>query len=143
MRRWRLSLFVKYAALIVGLVIAVLVMNGGLDLWFTYQDTKQELIGLQKEKAEAAAQRIEEFVTEIEQQVGWTTFAQWALTPIEQRRYDYVRLLRQVPAITELVQLDGKGKEQLKVSRLAMDVVGGGADHSEDASFTEALAKHV
>ena len=143
MRRLRLSLFVKYAALIVGLVIAVLVMNGGLDLWFTYQDTKQELIGLQKEKAEAAAQRIEEFVTEIEQQVGWTTFAQWALTPIEQRRYDYVRLLRQVPAITELVELDGKGKEQLKVSRLAMDVVGGGADHSQDASFTEALAKHV
>ncbi|HKO08046.1 MAG TPA: GAF domain-containing protein [Alphaproteobacteria bacterium] len=143
MRRLRLSLFVKYAALIVGLVIAVLVINGALDLWFTYQDKKQELIDLQKEKAGAAAQRIEEFVTEIEQQVGWTTFAQWALTPVEQRRYDYVRLLRQVPAITELVQLDGQGKEQLKVSRLAMDVVGSGADHAHDASFTEALAKHV
>ncbi len=143
MRRFKLSLFVKYAALIVGLVIAVLVINGAIDLWFTYQDKKQELVDLQKEKAEAAAQRIEEFVTEIEQQVGWTTFAQWALTPVEQRRYDYVRLLRQVPAITELVELDGQGKEQLKVSRLAMDVVASGADHSRDASFTEAVAKRV
>ena len=40
-----------------------------------------------------------------------------------------MRLLRQVPAITELIQLDDSGKEQLKVSRLAMDVVGSDKDY--------------
>src|SRR5690349_14134286 len=78
---------------------------------------------LQQEKGVAAAQRIEQFVAEIERQIGWTTHAQWAAGSVDQRRFDYVRLLRQVPAITELAQLDAQGREQLKVSRLAMDVV--------------------
>jgi hypothetical protein len=34
-----------------------------------------------------------------------------------------LRLLRHVPAITELMLLDPSGREQLKVSCLAMDVV--------------------
>jgi signal transduction histidine kinase len=48
-----------------------------------------------------------------------------------------------VPAITELAQLDSSGKEQLRVSRLAMDVVGGGQDFSKDPKFTEAVAHKV
>ena len=41
---------------------------------------------------------------------------------MDQRRVDYLRLLRQVLAITEISHLDAEGKEQLRVSRLAMDV---------------------
>jgi hypothetical protein len=67
----------------------------------------------------AAAQRIEEFIAEIEKQIGWTTATQWSSTPIEQRRFDFGRLQRQVPAITELIQLDNQGREPLRVSRLA------------------------
>ena len=80
---------------------------------------------------------------EIERQIGWVAQAQWATLPVEQRRFDYVRLLRQVPAITELVQLDRQGHEQLKVSRLTMDVVGSGTDHSKEPAFVEAMAKRV
>ena len=54
-----------------------------------------------------------------------------------------MRLLRQVPAITELSQLDAEGKELLKVSRLAMDVVGSGTDYSKEAKFTETVAKKI
>ena len=64
---------------------------------------------MQQDKADAAAQRIEQFVDEIERQFGWTTRARWAAGPLDQRRFDYVRLLRQVPAITELTELDGAG----------------------------------
>src|SRR5213595_479966 len=49
----------------------------------------------------------------------------------------------QVPAITELSQLDAEGKEFLKVSRLAMDVVGSGTDYSREAKFTETVAKKI
>ena len=46
----------------------------------------------------------------------------WSASTIEQRRFDGLRLLRQVPAITELAQLDSSGKVQLRVSRLSMDL---------------------
>ena len=136
-------LFAKYAAALVGLVSLVLLINGSLNVWFSYGEAKDAAIRLQREKAEATAQRIEEFIAEIEKQIGWTTATQWASSPIEQRRFDFGRLQRQVPAITELIQLDGQGHEQLKVSRLSMDVAGGGAEYSADPRFTEALANKV
>ena len=50
---------------------------------------------------------------------------------LEQRRSDYLRLLRQAPAITEVSYLDAAGREQLRISRLAMNVVGSGVDFSQ------------
>src|SRR6516162_3025187 len=139
----RRRLFAKYASALVGLVSLVLLVNGLLNVWFSYGEARDAAVRLQREKADAAAQRIDEFIGEIEKQIGWTTATQWASSPIDQRRFDYGRLQRQVPAITELIQLDGQGHEQLEVSRLAMDVVGTGADYSADPRFTEALAKKV
>ena len=54
-----------------------------------------------------------------------------------------MRLLRQVPAITELAQIDASGHEQLRVSRLTMDVVGSGIDYSTKPEFTQAVAHKV
>src|SRR5262249_23229154 len=51
--------------------------------------------------------------------------------------------LRKMPAIPELAQLDATGKERLRVSRLAMDVVASGADLSSDPKFAEAVARKV
>jgi signal transduction histidine kinase len=141
--RPRSRLLGKYVLAFVGLVGVVLTASTALDAWLTYQQAKEAAVRLQAEKAAAAAQRIEGFIAEIERQIGWTTHAQWAAGTVEQRRFDYIRLLRQVPAITELVQLDGAGREQLKVSRLAMDVIGSGLDHAEEPRFKEALAQKV
>jgi len=129
------GLFLKYVTLFVGLVTVVLVINSTLDLYFAYQENRRASIEVQREKAEAAAQRIESFIREIERQIGWVSQTQWAMLPVEQRRFDYVRLLRQVPAITELAQLDRTGHEQLHVSRLSMDVVGSNVDRSTEPAF--------
>jgi signal transduction histidine kinase/HAMP domain-containing protein len=137
------GLFVKYLVSLVGLVALAVLGNGALDVWFAYRDGRDALVRIQQEKATAAAQQIAAFVAEIERQIGWTTYAQWSASNVEQRRFDFIRLLRQVPAITELAELDGSGREQLKVSRLEMDVVGSGADHSHDPKFTEAIAKRT
>src|SRR5262245_5490529 len=131
-------LFRKYVLLFIGLVSFVLLINSALDFWFTYDENKAALFRIQQEKAGSAARRIEQFVDEIERQLGWTTAPQWAAAPLEQRRLDYARLLRQVPAITELVQLDNTGKEQLKVSRVAIEVVGSETDYSQSPAFIEA-----
>src|SRR5882724_6499597 len=133
----------KYALLFTALVGVALIGSSALDFWFTYQENKEALVRVQQEKADAAARRIEEFIGEIKRQIGWTTHAQWSAGSIDQRRFDYVRLLRQVPAITELSQLSGDGNEELKVSRLAMDVVGSGQDFSQSAAFTQARANGI
>jgi signal transduction histidine kinase len=137
------GLFLKYVILFVGLVAAVLVINSTLDLYFVYQENRRASIEVQREKADAAAQKIESFVREIERQIGWVAYAQFDNLPADQRRFDYVRLLRQVPAITELAQLDRTGHEQLHVSRLSMDVVGSNLDRAADPAFVEAKANKV
>jgi signal transduction histidine kinase/DNA-binding response OmpR family regulator len=139
----RRRLFTKYVALFVAVVCVALLSNGIFDVFFYYQEHKASLIRIQREQAEAAAAKIGQFIKEIESQLGWTTQLPWSAGSIEQRRFDALRLLRQVPAITELAQLDATGKERLRVSRLAMDVVASGADLSNDPKFTEAVARKV
>jgi len=139
----RRRLFTKYVALFVAVVCVALLSNGIFDVFFYYQEHKASLIRIQREQAEAAAAKIGQFIKEIESQLGWTTQLPWSAGSIEQRRFDALRLLRQVPAITELAQLDATGKERLRVSRLAMDVVASGADLSSDPKFTEAVAHKV
>ena len=137
------GLLFKYVALVFAVVLVALITNGVFEVWFSYQEYKSSLIRIQREQAEAAAAKIGQFVREIEAQVGWTTQLPWSAGTLEQRRFDGLRLLRQVPAITELSQLDATGHEQLRVSRLAMDVVGSQTDYSKDPKFTEAVAHKV
>ncbi len=139
----RSRLFTKYVALFVAVVAVALLSNGIFEVFFYYREHKAALIRIQHEQAEAAAAKIGQFVKEIESQLGWTTQLPWSAGSIEQRRFDALRLLRQVPAITELAQVDSTGKERLRVSRLAMDVVDSGLDLSKDSKFTEAVARKV
>src|SRR6266516_4413562 len=136
-------LFRKYVALFLAVVCVALLTSGLSEIWFSYQEHKASLIRIQREQAEAAAAKIGQFIKEIESQIGWTTQLPWSAGTLEQRRFDGLRLLRQVPAITELAQLDATGHEQLRVSRLAMDVVGSQADFSKDPKFIDALAHKV
>src|SRR6516225_3897562 len=142
-------LFRKYVALFLAVVFVVLLINVVFEVAFSYQEQKDSLIRIQREQAEAAAAKISQFIREIESQVGWTTQLPWSAGTLDQRRFDGLRLLRQVPAITELAQLDSTGKEQLRVSRLAMDQIrspgdnGNVGDYSHDPKFTEAAAHRV
>jgi signal transduction histidine kinase len=130
-----LSLAQRLALAFLGLVAAVLVVNGSISMWFAYREATEAAVRVEQEKADAAAERVGQFIAELEQQIGWTTRADWARVPIEQRRYDFIRLLRQAPAITEALYVDGQGREQLRLSRLEPDVLDSGADLSADARF--------
>ena len=130
----------KYIVALVALVTGALVASGAVQLYGSYNEAKAALVALQAEKARAAASRIETFVKEIERQLGWTTQPQLvgAAAALDQRRQDSYRLQRQVPPITELSHLDATGREQLRISRLAIDVVGSQVDYSQDPKFREA-----
>jgi len=137
---WRRNrLFRKYVVPFVGVVLLALLSNGLLEIYFAFQENKSALAQIQREKAAAAAVKIEGFVKEIERQMGWTTQPHLgaAAGALEQRRLDYLRLQRQVPAITEVSYIDASGREQLRISRLAMDVIGSNVDLSAEPRFTE------
>jgi len=134
------GLFRKYAALLVALVGGSLIVNATIEMYYSYVESRQALIAVQREKAQGAAAVIEQFVKEIEGQVGWATGFLPAGGGLEQRRFDFLRLLRQAPAVTEVSYLDGNGREQIKVSRLAMDTLGSGADLSQAPKFAHARA---
>ena len=145
-RGWRQfsgPLFRKYVGLFLAVVCVALLSNGLFEIVFSYREHTDALIRIQREQAEGAAEKIAHFIKEIENQIGWTTQLTWSASTIEQRRFDGLRLLRQVPAITELAQLDPTGKEQLRVSRLVMDLGAAQTDYSQAPKFTEAVAKKV
>ncbi|MEL6063008.1 MULTISPECIES: sensor histidine kinase [unclassified Methylobacterium] len=138
-KQFRLPLSGKFAVAFVGLVTLVLLINGAVDLMLNFRDAKENAIAVQREKAHAAAERVDAFVSEIENQIGWTTRAEWRRIAPDQQRYDFIRLMRQAPAITEVSYLDPSGREQLRVSRLEPDVIGSGKDFSTSPRFTQAL----
>src|SRR5579872_1203608 len=141
--RTRGKLFRKYVALFVAVVFLALLMSGLFEIWFSYQDHEASLLRIESEQAQSASAKIDGFVREIQSQLGWTTQLPWSGGTVEQHRFDALRLLRQVPAITELSQLDSTGHERLRVSRLATDVIDSQQDFSSDPRFTEAMARKV
>ena len=138
-------LFRKYVIVFAGLVSGALLTSGAIELYFSYYENREALVALQREKALGVAERIDAYIKEIERQISWTTQPQLGLpsAAMYQRRVDYLRLLRQALPITEISHLDAQGKEQLRVSRLAMDIAGSGTDYSREPEFVEAKAGKI
>src|SRR5438094_5994427 len=137
-RMHRGRLFRKYLLLILTLVTIALLASGAICVYFTYQETKSALASLQHEKALAAASRIEQYVRQIEQQLSYAALPQLDASDVELRRIEFLKLLRQVPDVTDIAQLDADGREQIAVSRLGMDVAASGKDRSQEPAFREA-----
>ncbi len=131
-------LFRKYLLLIMSLVGASLLASGGIGLYFSYQETQAALASLQAEKAVAAAARIEQYMGQITQQLGFAALPQMDATDSELRRVELSRLLRQVPEVTDIAWLDADGRERNAVSRLGMDVSNSGRDRSAEPGFARA-----
>ncbi|HEY5636075.1 MAG TPA: ATP-binding protein [Burkholderiales bacterium] len=134
---WRGGLYRKYVILIISLVSVTLLVSGAIGMYRTWLETRSALLLIARGEAATAAVRIEQFVREIENQIDWTSLPQVVegVNPLEARRFDYWKLLRLVPAITEATWIDGKGIEQLSVSRLKMEALGAGADRSAEPAF--------
>ena len=137
-------LFRKYFVYCVLLVGCAILASEATGLYFSYRETRAALRTLQREKALGAAVRIEQFAKDIERQIGWTMLPQASgAGALDQRHVEFLKLLRQAPAITDASWLDEKGREQLRVSRLTMDRIGAGVDRSADAVFRQTTPGHT
>jgi len=139
-RSLRGGLFAKYVVSLVGLVVFVLAVNGAMETWISYRATRTQLTDGLEDKAQAAARRIEQSISELDRQISWVTRA--SQDTLEKRRADYAQLLHQVSVVNQLFQLNGDGREVLRVSRQST-TTGSNADLSRDVRFTDAVARGV
>lgn len=132
-------LFRKYIRLIGGLVIAVLLAAELVEGYFSYREQMASVAAIAREKAFAAAERIEQYVQDIASQMAWVTLPQLEIgeDALYRRRFEFRNFLRQVPAITDMRQLDSEGREQLHVSRIERDTFNSGNDFSKDPAFLQ------
>ena len=128
------SLFNKYALFFSALVGGSLFISGLLNIGFSYQENKQALIRLQQEKARGAAERIGQYLFDLEQKIGTAVAAKNGISDLDQRMAE-IQLLRRTTAIREIALLDPHGIEVLRVSPFSADVQNSGHDLSGDEAF--------
>jgi signal transduction histidine kinase/CheY-like chemotaxis protein len=134
------KLFRKYAVAFAGLVGAILIMGGLFQILLSYRDNRAAAEALEQEKAAGAAQRIERYVRQIADQIAWAMLPSLEVSGgfVLSQRFEFRKLLRQVPAVSAIAQVDSLGKERLRVSRIELDAIESGRDRSREASYREA-----
>ncbi|MFQ5790942.1 MAG: ATP-binding protein, partial [Acidobacteriota bacterium] len=126
-------------------VIALLLVSGGLitsglvELFFRYRESVESIGTLQREMAQAAAFKIQQFIQEIEKTMGAATQTKEIVAAglTEDYRFELIKLLKVVPAVSEAAALDAKGREQIKVSRVRTILPEDLRDRSSDEAFVK------
>jgi signal transduction histidine kinase/CheY-like chemotaxis protein len=136
-------LFHKYVGLFVAVVSLALITSGLLEIWFSYYEQRAMLIRVQRGQAELVSQRISQFIHQIDNQLKWAARLPWSADTLDEWRLDAARLLQQVPAVSEIAQLDGSGRERARISRQSVDTLGSQADFSQDPAFRQARQNKV
>jgi hypothetical protein len=111
------ALFRKYLILILLPVTIALLASNAISIYFSYQEIKSGLASLQHEKALAAASGIVQYIGQIEQQLAYAARPQLDASDVELRRIEFLNLLYQAPAVTDIAQLDSAGNVKIHMSR--------------------------
>src|SRR5712691_5542262 len=90
------------------LVCGGLLTSGVVELIFRYRESVEAIGALQREMAQGAAFKIQQFVQDIEHTLRASTQTQEIVTSglTEPYKFELLKLLKVTPAITELVALD-------------------------------------
>jgi hypothetical protein len=84
------QLFRKYFLLILALVCGALLISGGVGVNFSYEEDKEALASLQREKSAVAAASRVPFVCQIEQQLAFGALPQLGAEGLERRRVEFL-----------------------------------------------------
>jgi serine phosphatase RsbU (regulator of sigma subunit) len=139
------SLQRKYAVLFAALVGGAVLITSVAEMYGIYDDHQLALQRLVQAAARGAAARIEQFLAATDRDLSSVAPAFWAIGggTLDQRMNEYQRLLRQSPAFTEILYVNASGREQLRVSRLGLNLIGSDAEHAQDPLFVAARAQTV
>ena len=82
----------------------------------------------------------EQYVLQIEQHLSSAALMPLGAEGLEQRRVEFLKLLRMVPDVTDIAQIDAKGREQVFESRLGLSTLGSNEDRLRLPAFRNARA---
>ena len=122
------------------LVSSGLLAGGAIELYLRYRESVESIWVLQREMAQGAAFKIQQFMQEIERTMRASTqtpdIVSSGLT--EAYEFELVKLLKVAPAITAAAALDANGRERFKVSRVEMFRPEDLKDRATDKAFLRA-----
>jgi signal transduction histidine kinase len=138
--RFRGRLLRRYVLTLGTLLSSALLISAGVNLAFSYRETRLLVDDLQREKARSAATRIEQFLQTIETQSRAVLSPGQALAGMDpdRRQIDLLRLIRSLPALSEASWIDANGIERARVSRIGRDIADAPVDRSSDPGFRAA-----
>jgi len=129
-----------YFLISVILIGSGLITSGVVEIYFRYQESRENLALLQQEVASSAAFKIDRFIQEIHSTIKGATrsreIAPRGITP--EYRFELEKLLLIAPAITEAVALDAEGAIQVQASRLRTVLPEGKPDLATSEGFQQA-----
>jgi signal transduction histidine kinase len=119
------SLFRKYAAVLMLLVGGALVASQMIGVAFDYAEIHESATATQALEVRSAVGTIDQYLRGIERQIQEVGALPWSsgLLGTEDRRVEFHRLMKLVPAIAEIRYVDGVGRERLKASRTERDEI--------------------
>jgi signal transduction histidine kinase len=117
-----------------------LLTSGGVELLFSYRESVEAIGALQREMAQGAAFKIQQFVLDIERTLRAATQTQDIVRSglTEPYQFELLKLLKMTPALTELIVLDTRGHEQFIVSRVRILLSDDLRDRASSEAFQEA-----
>src|SRR6476661_8745572 len=143
MTRPRRSLFLKYFVTLFVAVVVPLMLGAASEAWFGYRDQRVHLNEVLQVESRSAAERIQDYVDGIRDQLGLAVQFPWIEGQDDRHRIDALRLLQQVPAIVSITLVDQTGTERVFASRLGLNRIGRGVDMSADPAVVGARAGKV
>lgn len=119
------------------LVCSSLLAGGAVELYLRYRENVETVWTLQKEMAQGAAFKIQQFMQQIQKTMQLSTrtpdLVDAGLT--EAYRFQLINLLKAVPAITTVTAVDVNGRERFKVSEVQMVGQKSVENYSDDEAF--------
>ncbi len=122
------------------LVSSGLLAGGTVELFLRYHESVESIWVLQREMAQGAAFKIQQFMQEIEKTMRASTQTQDIIGAglTEAYRFQLIKLLKAAPAITAVAALDANGHERLNVSQVQMARREDLRDRAKDEAFLQA-----
>ncbi len=117
-------LWLKHALVMSLLVCAGLVLLGLTEMVFSYREALAKVGRAQAAQAKEVGGAITSALGVVERQLGAITVLPWEVNgwlSLQQRRDEYMRLLRIAPAVESVAYVDAEGVERLLVSRSEVD----------------------
>jgi signal transduction histidine kinase len=122
------------------LVSGGLLTSGALELFLRHRESVETIGTLQREMAQGAAFKIQQYVQDIERTLRASALAQEIVMSglTESYKFELLKLLKVAPAVTDAAVTDATGHELFKVSRVRMFLPQELSDHSDSEAFAQA-----